>query len=78
MFLKVCTASIITGTFDKDSILVSDVDFDDMFTDAVNPGSSIRCIAMCLLGDTNTYPNTYYDDSTGRCSCQGVCASLWY
>ena len=75
MIIKISTASIIRGTFNKNSILVSDIDFDDMFTDAVNQRSSIRCIAMCLLGDTDIYPNTYYDDNTGRCSCRGVCAS---
>ena len=61
-------AEIIQSVFDKNTIRVSDVDYDTMFTDAGTIKSRMRCIAMCITSDSNTY----YDVDTGQCSCQST------
>ena len=48
---------------------LTDADFDSLFTNAAVAKSRMRCIAFCLLSDTNTY----YDESTRRCTCSASC-----
>ena len=59
-----------SNTYCSRTILrLTDTDFDSLFTNAAVAKSRMRCIAICLLSDTNTY----YDESTGRCTCSTSC-----
>ena len=66
-----CADSSNKNTYTRTTYRVSDEDFNSLFTDAGVTTSSIYCLTLCATYQTNTY----YETTTRRCSCQGVCAS---
>ena len=66
-----CTDSSNMNTHNRTPYRVSDEDFDILFTNAVVTTSRFHCITLCSTNRTNTY----YESSTRRCSCQGLCFS---
>ena len=72
--IQLCSTTIQHKIYNKDTIRVSDGDYDTMFTDAGATKSRMRCIAMCITSDSNTY----YDVDTGQCSCQSACTDATY
>ena len=66
-----CADSSNKHLYSKTTYRVSDEDFDSLFTDAVGTTSSIHCITLCTTNGTNSY----YENNTRRCSCQGLCVS---
>ena len=66
--MTICEAEITQNVFDKNTIRVSDMDYDTTFTGSGTTKSRIRCMAMCL---TNDY-DTYYIVDTRQCGCQAA------